>query len=69
MRKCKEFAASSGWKILEVHIYCDKAVSGKSRVMRESLLRLFVGILKGRSHVRVDCEGINEYEFRLKREK
>ena len=35
IRKCREFAASRNWIILENHIYFDKALSGSSIAPRE----------------------------------
>lgn len=36
IRKCREFAKSKEWQVLEGHIYFDKAVSGRSVAPRES---------------------------------
>lgn len=46
IRKCREFATSKGWHILEEHIYFDKAVSGRSIAPREgfnALLKIAIG--------------------------
>lgn len=40
IRKCREFAQSKGWVILEEHIYADKAISGSSIAPRLSFNKL-----------------------------
>src|SRR3989338_1826973 len=40
IRKCREFASSKSWEILEDYIYSDKAISGSSIAPRESFNKL-----------------------------
>ena len=47
IRKCREFAASRGWVIIDDHIYYDKALSGSSIAPREGFKKLLSIALSG----------------------
>ena len=40
IRRCRQFASSRGWEVLEEHIYVDQAISGSSLDIREAFKRL-----------------------------
>lgn len=47
IRKCREFAMSANWEILDKHIYFDKAISGSSIAPRASFNKLLEVALRG----------------------
>lgn len=49
IRKCKDFANQKGWRILEEHIYFDKAQSGFSLENREAFKKLYDLIVSGKA--------------------